>query len=449
MQKNSKQDLLRQIRDAGVIGAGGAGFPTYKKLDASVEHVIANGAECEPLLQKDRESMLQRQELFFRGLQILRDVTDATTVTVAVKKKNEDVIDGFQSDLKSNGFDSLVYPDVYPAGDEYILVYEVSGRLIPPGGIPLNVGCVVDNVETIINVAHAAEGRPVIDKFVTVCGAVAEPLTTVVPIGASIADCLELAGGLTVDDPLILTGGIMMGGVTTDLSMPVGKNMGGIIALPRDHYLAKRKSQSRETYTRIGHGQCDQCSLCTELCPRYIMGYPIEPHRVMRTLLMTGEAKQRGSLWAQYCCECNVCSMIACPEMLDPKNICVDAKQVLRENKLGRTEQELEVLFRDPHPARNGREIPIPTLITRLGLTPYNRKAPFVSFDHWQPQRVVIPLNSHIGAPATPAVSVGDTVRCGDVIGTIDEQQLGCPAHASLDGRVTAVNTNSIEITAL
>ncbi|TWT81564.1 Electron transport complex protein RnfC [Planctomycetes bacterium CA13] len=447
MQKKSKQDLLRLIREAGVIGAGGAGFPTYKKLDATVEHVIANGAECEPLLQKDRESMLQRQDAFFRGLQILRDLTDAATVTVAVKKKNQDVVESFQPDLESNGFESLVYPDVYPAGDEYILVYEISGRLIPPGGIPLHVGCVVDNVETIVNVALAAEGKPVVDKFVTVCGAVAEPLTTVVPIGVSIADCLELAGGLTVDDPLILTGGIMMGGVTTDLSMPVGKNMGGIIALPRDHYLAKRKTQSQETYTRIGHGQCDQCSLCTELCPRYIMGYPIEPHRVMRTLLMTGEAKQRSSLWAQYCCECNVCSMIACPEMLDPKNICVDAKQVLRENELGRTEQELEVLFRDPHPARKGREIPIPTLITRLGLASYNRKAPFVSFDHWQPQRVTIPLNSHIGAPAKPVVSVGDTVQCGDVIATVDEQQLGCPAHASLDGQVTAVKANSIEIT--
>ncbi len=442
-----KQKLLRQIREAGVIGAGGAGFPTYKKIDASVEHLIANGAECEPLLQKDRESMLQRRENFFRGLQILRDVTEAKTVTVAVKKKNQDVIEAFQSDLETNNFESLVYPDVYPAGDEYILVYEISGRLIPPGGIPLQVGCVVDNVETIVNVAQAVEGQPVVDKFVTVGGAVAQPLTTVVPVGVSIADCLELAGGLTVDDPLILTGGIMMGGVTTDLSTPVSKKLGGIIALPRDHYLAKRKTQSQETYTRIGHGQCDQCSLCTELCPRYIMGYPIEPHRVMRTLLMTGEAKERGSLWAQYCCECNVCSMIACPEMLDPKNICKDAKQVLRENKLGRTEQELEFLFRDAHPARKGREIPIPRLITRLGLTPYNHKAPFVSFDNWRPQRVVIPLSSHIGAPATPVVSVGTAVQRGDVIGAVEEQQLGCPAHASLDGRVTSVTSDYIEIT--
>jgi Na+-translocating ferredoxin:NAD+ oxidoreductase RnfC subunit len=444
----SKQETLHQIRDAGVIGAGGAGFPTYKKLEAPVQHVIANGAECEPLLQKDRESMLQDQQAFLRGLEILRQLTDAGTVTVAVKKKNEDVLDRFQADLAQRGFQTLVYPDVYPAGDEYLLVYEITGRLIPPGGIPLQVGAVVDNVETIINIAHAAAGRPVIDKYLTICGAVHDPVTTIVPVGTSIADCLKLAGGCQVDDPVILTGGLMMGGVTTDASVPVSKNMGGIIPLPREHHLAMRKSQNRETYTRIGHGQCDQCSLCTELCPRYIMGYPIEPHKVMRTLLMTGQAKQHGSLWAQYCCECNVCSYIACPESLDPKNICVDAKQMLRENRLGRTEDELGVLFRDPHPARKGREIPIPTLITRLGLRPYERKAEFKRFEGWQPDRVTIPLDSHIGTPAQPVVARGNRVRRGERIATVDGQQLGCPVHASIDGRVTAVGPRWIEITA-
>lgn len=443
-----RQATLQKIREAGVIGAGGAGFPTYKKLDAQVEHFIANGAECEPLLQKDRETMLQDREAFFRGLQIARELTGAASVTVAVKKKNQDVIDGFQDQLAASGFASFVYPDVYPAGDEYLLVYEISGRLIPPGGLPLHVGCVVDNVETIVNLAYALEGKPVVDKYVSVCGAVQRPLTTVVPVGTTIADCLELAGGCTVDSPVVLTGGLMMGGVTTDLSQPVGKNTGGLIPLPRDHYLAKRKTQSKETYTRIGHGQCDQCSLCTELCPRYIMGYPIEPHKVMRTLLMTGEAKQRGSLWAQYCCECNICSYIACPEQLDPKNICVDGKKILRESGLSRSAAELETLWRDPHPVRKGREIPIATLMTRLGLRPYDKKAVFVRFDGWRPSHVCIPLASHVGAPAVPVVRPGDQVRRGDVIGSVDSDKLGCPVHASIDGRVTAIGSRTIEITA-
>ncbi len=441
------QQVLQSLRRAGVIGAGGAGFPTYKKLDARVEHVIANGAECEPLLAKDRECMLQDHQAFIRGLVIMREITSADVVTIAVKRKNQDVVEALRAEADAEGFDTLVYNDVYPAGDEYVLVHEITGRLIPPGGIPLAVGAVVDNVETIVNIANAVDGRPVLDKYVTICGAVQTPVTTVVPVGATIGDCLELAGGATVDDPVVLTGGLMMGGMARGMADPVTKKLGGLIVLPSDHYLVRRKTQSRETYTRIGHGQCDQCSLCTELCPRYIMGYPIEPHRVMRTLLMTGQAKDRGSLWAQYCCECNVCSYIACPEQLDPKNMCVDAKQVLRENKLGRTEEELEVLFRDPHPARKGREVPIKTLYTRLGLTPYDRPAPFQRFD-WSPERVLIPLDSHIGSPAKPTVAKGDSIRRGDVIGDVADDQLGCPVHASIDGRVAAVSNSMVEITA-
>ncbi|MEK6236881.1 MAG: SLBB domain-containing protein, partial [Planctomycetales bacterium] len=211
------ENILNQIRSAGVVGAGGAGFPTYKKLDAQVEHVIANGAECEPLLQKDRESMLREPDAFIRGLEIMRKLTGAREVTIAVKKKNEDVVEGMQDQALAAGFKTLVYPDVYPAGDEFVLVYEISGRQIPPGGIPLSVGCVVDNVETIINIARAMDGEPVTDKYVTVTGAVGEALTTIVPVGTSIADCIELAGGLTCENPVVLTGGVMMGGLTHNL----------------------------------------------------------------------------------------------------------------------------------------------------------------------------------------------------------------------------------------
>lgn len=439
--------LLRQIRNAGVVGAGGAGFPTYQKLSASVEHLIVNGAECEPLLAKDRAAMLYARSEMIAGLRVMQQLTGASHVTLAVKHKNKDVLPGYTGPFEEAGFKTFVYKDVYPAGDEYVLVFEITGRRIPPGGIPLHVGCVVDNVETIVNVAKAADGIPVTEKYVSVCGAVREPVTTIVPVGISMAECIELAGGATVDDPVALTGGVMMGGVAFDLSQPITKTIGGVIVLPRDHYLVRRKTASSATYTRIGHGQCDQCSLCTELCPRYTMGYPIQPHLVMRTLLMTGEAKQRGSLWAQYCCECNICSLVACPEQLDPKNICVDAKKVLRENKLSRTEEELEQLFADPHPARKGREIPIATLYQRLGLSQYDRPADFRRMNV-APSRVVLTLNTHIGTPATPVVRAGDRVRRGDLIGTVPDDKLGCSVHASIDGRVATIGQHTIELTA-
>lgn len=439
--------LLERIRTAGVVGAGGAGFPTYRKLDVEIEHVIANGAECEPLLYKDREVMLQERERFIEGLRLMRAITGATTVTVCVKEKNADVLDVLRPLMEPHGFRELVYPNVYPAGDEYVLVHAVTGRLIPPGGLPLQVGCVVDNVETISNLAFAAEGIPVHAKWVTVTGEVAEPKTIKVPLGTSFRACIELAGGLTCADPAILTGGVMMGGLSFDLDDPVTKTIGGLIVLPADHYLVQRKGAPKEAYTRIGHGQCDQCSMCTELCPRYLMGYPIEPHKVMRNLLMTGEDKQRLSLWAQFCCECNICSLIACPEQLDPKNICVDAKALLRETKTSHTEAELQRLTRGIHPARNGREVPISRLYRQLGLNPYDRPAKYAEVAA-RPGSVRIPLRQHVGAPASPVVEVGQTVAAGDAVGKVGIDDLGCPVHAGISGRVSEVNGTEIVITA-
>ncbi|MEJ2052785.1 MAG: 4Fe-4S dicluster domain-containing protein, partial [Calditrichaceae bacterium] len=375
-------------------------------------------------------------------------LTGADRVTIAIKHKNSDLVKHFKPYLDQYGYEVFVYNDVYPAGDEFVLVYEIIGKRIPPGGIPLQVGCIVDNVETIVNIAHAVKNnRPVTEKYVTITGAVKNAVTSKVPVGVSFKDCIAASGGLTTNYPVILTGGLMMGGLESDLSLPVTKTMGGIIILPEDHYLVRRKSQSQETYTRIGHGQCDQCSLCTELCPRYILGYPIEPHKVMRTLLMTGEAKERGSLWAQHCCECNVCSLIACPESLDPKNICVDSKKILKEKNLAFTEEELNRVFRDVHPARKGREIPITKLYRMLGLIPYDRPAHYSEI-YPHPEEVIIPLNSHIGQPAISTVKPGDQVKEGELIGSVGDDTLGCPVHASIDGRVKEVSAQSIKISA-
>lgn len=443
----NREQLLSKIRQAGVVGAGGGGFPAYKKLDANVRHIIANGAECEPLLYKDRETMIQSKKELFEGLDIMRQITGAETVTIAVKQKNKDVISGFGELLNQYKFETFVYKDVYPAGDEYVLVYEITGRRIPPGGIPLQVECVVSNTETIVNIARAVKDIPVTEKWLTICGAVKEPVTTIVPVGVSFKDCIELSGGATTDRPVVLTGGVMMGGVEFDLSAAVSKTIGGLIVLPDDHYLVKRKTTPRELYTRVAHGQCDQCTLCTELCPRYIMGYPIEPHRVMRNLLMTGDAKERGSLWAQFCCECNICTFIACPEQLDPKSICVDAKALLKEKNLSRSAEELKDLFRPVHPVRKAREAPISTLYRRLGLIPYDRQAKFkrVAFT---PELVVIPTDSHAGLPAKPIVKVDDLVKKGQLIASVSEGELGCPVHAGIDGRVSRIDEKGIHIKA-
>jgi cobalamin reductase len=443
----TNSELLNKIRQAGVIGAGGGGFPAFKKLEAKVEHIIANGVECEPLLYKDREVMLRETKKMIHGLEIVKELTDAKKVTIAIKEKNRDAAEIIKPLAEKTGFKIFITKNVYPAGDEYILVYEVTGRRIPTNGIPLMVGCLVNNVETLINISNAVDNIPVTEKYITITGAVKNPVTTSVPVGTSFIDCINFAGGFTTNEPLALTGGVMMGGVETDFSLPVTKTLGGIIILPSDHTLVVRKSSPQKVYNKTGHSTCDQCSFCTQLCPRYILGYPIQPHLVMRALQMTGEAKETLNNWAAACCECNVCSLFACPEKLDPKNICADIKIRLKEEKKGFTKEEMEEAFRDVHPAREGREIPITNLYQRLGLKPYDRKAEFKSFNK-KPKELLIPLKYNFGQAAKPVVMPGSEIKTGEVIASSNENDLGVPVHSSVDGTVKSISEKGILISA-
>jgi Na+-translocating ferredoxin:NAD+ oxidoreductase RnfC subunit len=438
---------IKKLREAGIVGAGGAGFPLWKKLDQDkVDYLIANGAECEPLLAKDRETMLQFSEDFVKGLQLLQALSGAEKVIIGLKQKNADIEDHLRPLLNGLKYEYVVLEDVYPAGDEYILVYEATGRRMQPGGFPLQVGCLVNNVETIVNASRAIlDDYPVTEKIISINGAVKRPLTTRVPIGTSYADCLAMAGGSTVSEPVVFTGGIMMGGVESDFQQPVTRTTGGLIFLPADHYLVTRKQAAKESYTAHGHSACDQCSMCTELCPRYLLGYPIEPHKVMRTMQLTGSDRERSSIWAEFCCECNICSLFACPEALDPKSICVDNKRQMREHNIKWDEQALAANFLAPHPARKGREIPIKQLVLRLGLSEYDKKAPFVD-EQWPVKRVEIPLHQHIGTACLPSVKVGQKVNKGQPIGSLGEGELGAPVHSSISGTVREVNAKWISI---
>lgn len=439
--------VLNKIREAGVVGAGGAGYPAHLKLDSKVNHIIANGVECEPLLYKDREVMMRETEKMIRGLEIARDLTGAARVTIAIKKKNQDAADFISPLAEKKGFEIFITKDVYPAGDEYILVYEITGKRVPPNGIPLMIDCLVSNVETLMNIANSVEDTPVTKKYLTIAGAVKNPVTTYVPIGTSYRDCIDFAGGTTIENPAILTGGIMMGGVETDFSQPVTGTLGAIIILPSDHNLVIRKSSPQKVYNKTGQSTCDQCSFCTQLCPRYILGYPILPHLVMRSLQMKGDAENLLSLYAAACCECNICSLYACPEKLDPKNICADTKLSLSSENKVQIQEQLKELFRDVHPVREGREIPISGLYQRLGIKKYDRKAEFKIFDK-KIRQVLIPLKNKFGGHLRPVINEGSKVTAGQIIAMNDEDNLTVPAHSSIDGTIKSISENEIIISA-
>lgn len=430
--------FIEHVREAGVVGAGGAGFPTYKKLDAKAEIVIANGAECEPLLYKDQRLMEHFPEEIIRGLLLVMQHMGAREGIIAIKAKNKHAIQAIGAHLPGS---TRIYEmaDVYPAGDEYEVVYHATGRRIPAGGLPLDVGVVVQNVETLYNICRANQGAPVTHSMMTIHGHVARPLTAWFPVGMPYADLLDFAGGATVDDFVLIDGGPMMGKVVTDLSKPVTRTSGGFIVLPRSTKLAVRKSHSESAFKRIGKSACDQCSLCTDMCPRYLLGYPIQPHLVMRSLLTSGPMSQSLTHWAQACCECNICSLWACPEELDPRNVCATTKRDLKRNDQWLDAEQLQRLSQEVHPLKEYRSVPTKRLQRRLGLDRFTEDAPFCEEDV-RPARVHIPLQQHIGVAPRPVVKIGDVVEFGQVIARPAGDELSVPAHASIAGVVRSID---------
>lgn len=427
--------LQEKIQQAGVVGAGGAGFPAHVKAASKVDVVIANGAECEPLIHKDYELMVRYPDRIVHGLRLLMESTGAKQGIIGVKEKNKAVIEVLSGTIKDSNIKLFLLGDFYPSGDEYILVYEATKRLIPPQGIPLDVGVVVNNVETLYNISRSVEDVPVIEKFITVAGAVKDPGSFVAPVGMSYRDAINSAGGVSVKDFGVFVGGIMMGKLEFNLELPITKTTAGLIVLPVNHTLVQRKSQPEPSMHRIGKSACDQCSYCTELCPRYVLGYDVQPHKVMRSLGFTTTGEDVWNQYAQLCCACGLCTLYACPESLFPKEVCDKAKHDLKEQGIKWSGKE-EV---KPHPMYEGRRTPLKQLMKRLGVDAYDHLSTFCT-EKRDPQRVELPLSQHIGSPAQPIVSVGDRVNCGQCIAEIPEGKLGARIHASIDGVVKSVN---------
>jgi Na+-translocating ferredoxin:NAD+ oxidoreductase RnfC subunit len=261
------------------------------------------------------------------------------------------------------------------------------------------------------------------------------PVTLRVPIGISIGEVIEAAGGPTVADFGVLLGGVMMAKPAASLDIPVTKTTGGIVVLPAEHSVIKRHNAPLQHVQRIGRSSCDQCRFCTEFCPRFLLGHPIEPHMAMRSLGFSSaaDAMVAGTL---YCCECNLCTMFACPEDLDPRAACIQSKPVARERGLTFKGSPDSIT---PHPMAEFRRVPMRRLIAKLGLGEFNNTGPLTEHA-FAPRKVKVLLKQHAGAPAVPVVKSGDRVRVGDLLAVPDMGKLGARVHASIDGVVTVTS---------
>jgi Na+-translocating ferredoxin:NAD+ oxidoreductase RnfC subunit len=439
-----KLSLLEMVKEAGVVGAGGAGFPTHVKLASKAEFILLNGAECEPLLRVDQQLMEMFPYEIIKGVIDAGNIVGANKALIGIKRKHKEVVLILKKQidaLRVGDFVEVIeLGDFYPAGDEQVLVYELTGRIVPEAGIPIQVGCIVINSETALNVYRASRKEPVTEKYVTVAGDIPRSLTVRVPVGTPIKDVLKLSGLADFKDYAVIDGGPMMGPVLSSLDEYVTKKTKGLIILKKQHYLIRRKSVSMEQAKRVNRS-CEQCRMCTDMCPRYLLGHNMQPHRMVRAqnyhLINVEEQKI-----AYLCSQCNLCELFSCPIGLYPKSANMYFKQKLIEQNIRYNSVQTEF---NPRKNREYRLVPSKRLIARLGLNDFDKPAPMTEVTIL-PEVVHIAKSQHVGAPAVPVVSIGDYVRVGQMIGKIPENSLGAAIHASISGTVVEIGNFFIAI---
>lgn len=421
------------------MGAGGAGFPTYVKLAEPVDTLIINGAECEPLLYKDNTLMQRHTAELMAGIKLIQQLLSPERTVIGIKSKNSRSIEQVRRFAPETDLEIHLLEDYYPSGDEVNLLFEITGKTIPPAGIPLAINIVVLNVETVINIQRASRDQPVTHTMITVNGAVRQPVTSWFPIGISFAEAIAFAGGSNLRDYVAIDGGPMMGRIVEDMDTPVVKASSGILVIPRDHGYARLMTSSPESRTRIGRSACDQCNMCTQMCPRYLLGYPVEPHRVMRhQQTITTPPVSR---WGELCCECGICTLVSCPENLDPRLACQLSKQSLRQ--IGEKYNGPKIAV--PHPLGDYRKLASKQVIRRLGLSAYQTETPFREFEAFS-GNLRLKLSQHAGTAATPVVKAGDRIKTDQLLAEVQPDQPGVGVHSPINGTVIGVNEEEIVI---
>lgn len=434
-------ELKSLIKDSGVAGAGGAGFPSYAKLSDKADTIILNCAECEPLFRLHRQLLKRYSFEIISTLDTMCEAIGAKQFRVALKKGYKTTAEAVRRDIAAFKRGSVDYlHEVYPAGDEIVLIHDATGRTVPAGGLPIDVGVIVYNVETVLNIYHAMKGEKVTHKYVTVGGAVKNPQTYRVPIGTPLTYLVELSGGATEENTVILSGGPMTGKLAADTET-VKKTTNGILVLPEDNPVIMKRRQNVGVLKRRTMSACCQCRMCTDMCPRHLLGYPIEPHRFMRGVKNDDSADTQAFLNTQYCSQCGLCEMVACKQGLNPRTLIGSAKQTLAKNGIKNTDK----IEAHPLEERKMRRLTTARLRQKLDLEKYNNPS-LLTDEEVNPGRLYISLRQNIGAPSVPCVEEGQSVSAGEIIASAPEKALGLPVHSPIDGKILKISDEMIII---
>lgn len=436
------KELSSKLQQNGIVGAGGAGFPTYAKLSDQAKAIILNCAECEPLLRLHRQLLEKYADEITKTFHLVGETVGADDVVIGIKKAYKKTIEALKPYVSQYPNMRLgLLDEVYPAGDEVVLIYEVTGKVVKPGGLPIQSGVAVFNVETIYNVYRAVnQQKPVTDKLVSVVAEVNRPVTVRVPIGCTIEEVVAMAGGSKVENPVYYIGGPMMGFIGSG-SQPVTKTTNAVLVLEEEHLLVQKKRRKTSIDLKRAAASCCQCTMCTDLCPRNLLGHPIEPHKFMRAATCKDLQSTALFLNTAFCSSCGLCEMYSCMQGLSPRSLLADYKAGLK-NAGVKPPQGVEPELVGPQ--REYRKVPMDRLMARLNLTRYDKDAPLED-EKVSVKRVKILLSQHIGAPALAIVKNGESVEEDQVIAEAGKG-LSVFIHASIRGKVVDVNDKYVII---
>ena len=425
-------DLKELMKEAGIVGAGGAGFPSYAKLADGADTLVINGAECEPLLYTDLVILQKEMPTVLFGIGATLDFAKIPRALLCIKMHTAKRLRFTDGQKLADKIFVKVLPDVYPMGDEISLIYQATERVVRPGNLPITAGVIVYNVETVYNVGvYLKRAKPVTQKWLTIAGDVPEPIVVKVPVGTPVAELFNKNSITVPEGYVVLDGGPSMGKVIDPESAVVTKTTKGLLILPESCPAVESKFLDGDKSIARAETACCQCTRCTDMCPRALLGYPLEPHKMVRTAKSAVKIMPEMVLSATLCCGCGVCETLACCQGISPKAVINEYKALLAKNKLrfvGRTDVE-------PMPEREYRMIPSERWASVLGVAKYDRPAKYVGEQSCFTKSEVF-LRQHIGAPSVPCVSDGDFVSEGEKIADAGEG-LSLPQYAPITGRVS------------
>lgn len=425
-------NLKERMKEAGIVGAGGAGFPSYGKLADGADTLVINGAECEPLLYTDYVLLHNEMSMVLAGISAVLEYANIPKALLCVKEHTANRLHLQDDALLANRIYVKTLPDVYPMGDEISLIYQATGRVVKAGNLPITAGVIVYNVETMYNVAAALKyDEPLTMKWVTVAGNIENPFVVRVPVGTPVSALFQKYGVKIPEGNSLLDGGPSMGKLIDEGIAVVTKTTKGLLILPDNSPAIESKNLDGAKSIARAETACCQCTRCTDMCPRHLLGYPLEPHKMVRTAKSAVTLDPQMVLSASLCCGCGICETLACCQGISPRAVINEYKTLLAKNKLryvANTDAEVS-------PEREYRMVPSKRWESVLGVAKFD-KLPEYKGEDTDFSRVEIALKSHIGAPSVAIVQDGQSVVKGDKIAESGEG-LSLPQYASISGTVS------------